>query len=96
MLNSGAKDRASDGDDSESLTLSQLHRTIWQLMMPTFVWPDFPVLDWLGCLCVLADVFLAVGCAPLALPPTVAVRVSRVCLQHRCVCSLLSGEWWPL
>ena len=57
------------------LTLGQLHRSVWQLMMPTFVWPDFPVLYWLGYLCVLVDVFMAVGWGPLAVPPTVAVRV---------------------
>ena len=79
-----------------TMTLVQLHRTVWQLMMLTFVQPDFPVLDWLGCLCVLVNVFMAVGCAPLAVPLTVATRVLRVCLWCRCVCSLLSGEWWPL
>ena len=39
---------------------------------------------------------MAVGWAPLAVPPTVTVRVLRVCLWHWCDCSPLPGEWWPL
>ena len=63
------------------LTLGQLHSTDLQFMMPTFL-GLIPVLDWLGYWCVLIDVIMAVGWAPLAVPPTAAVKVSRalVCL----------------
>ena len=79
-----------------TLILGQLHSTVWQLMMPTFAQPDFLVLDWLAYLCVQVDLIMAVGWAPLAVPPKVAARVLRVCLRCWCDCSLFTGEWLPL